>query len=93
MQCEDSVHVGTEAMTSGPERGEDTPEATQLISHPSLSALTLQETISSRSHCRPRGHQAVGLYACQLPKHGGLERGTVNPQQCKGHTAGRRCHW
>lgn len=35
----DDAHMGAEAVTSGPERGAGFPDATQLISHPSLRAL------------------------------------------------------
>lgn len=65
--CKDTVHVGAEAVTSEPERGDDSPEAAWLISHPSLTALAPPENHLSTEPLQQRG-QAVGLYACQLPE-------------------------
>lgn len=83
--CKDTVHVGAEAVTSEPERGDDSPEAARLISHPSLSALAPPENHLSteplqteRSGCWP--------VCMPAPRVGGLECGMVNPQRCRGDT-------
>lgn len=55
------MHVGAEAVTSGPESGDDFPEAAQRISHSSLSTARnplIMESLQTEEAKDPRRRSA-----------------------------------